>query len=101
MNARLNAELVGVELEVKKMSDYQTEMTFERQQMQLEEGPELDVKLEEIEGINKFVVDSLIDAGFDTPRKILNALPQDLSKGTGISKEMIDDVLEKIRKIKA
>ena len=69
--------------------------------MKLEEGPELDVKLTEIEGINKFVMDSLIEAELDTPRKILHKTVEDISKITGISREMINDVLEKIHKIKA
>ncbi len=101
MNARLNAALIGAELEVKKMSDYQKEVSFEQRQMQLEEGPELDIKIETMEDMNKFVVDSLVDAGFDTPRKILNANPEDLEKETGMSKEMVEDVMEKIRNIKA
>lgn len=33
MNARLNAELVGAELDVKKLSEYQSELSFERQQI--------------------------------------------------------------------
>lgn len=101
MNARLNAALVGTELDVKKASEYQNAKDKELQLMKLEEGPELDVKLTEIEGINKFVMDSLIEAELDTPRKILHKTVEDISKITGISREMINDVLEKIHKIKA
>lgn len=100
MNARLNAELVGCELDVKKMSEYQAELSFERQQIQLEESPELDVELETIEGMNQFVIESLKEAGFDTPRKILNVSSKELSKETGISVEMAEDLMEKLRKIR-
>lgn len=100
MNARLNAELVGVELDVRKMSEYQSELNFERQQIQLEESPELDVEISTIEGMSQFVIDSLKEAGFDTPRKILNKSSKELSKETGISVEMADELMEKLRKIR-
>ncbi len=100
MNARLNAALVGAELHVKKMSEYQAELSFERQQIQLEETPELDDELNAIEGINQFVIDSLKEAGFDTPRKVLNVSSKELSIETGISVEMADDLMDKLRKIR-
>ena len=100
MNARLNAQLVGAELDVKKMSDYKSELDFERKQMQLEDGPELDIEIDKVEGMNQFVIDTLKEAGFDTPRKILNISSKDLSKETGISVEMADDLMEKLRKIR-
>lgn len=101
MNARLNAALVEVELEVKKASEHQTAQDLERQLMRFEERPELDIQLNEVEGINAFVLDSLIEAGLDTPRKVLDKKVEEISDSTGISKEMIHDVLEKIHKIKA
>ena len=100
MNARLNAALIGAELDVKKMTEYQAELSFERQQIQLEESPELDDELNAIEGINQFVIDSLKEAGFDTPRKVLNISSKELSNETGISVEMADDLMEKLRKIR-
>ncbi|MEM8727795.1 MAG: transcription termination factor NusA [Chlamydiota bacterium] len=100
INARLNAELIGAEFDVKKMSDYQLELSFERQRIQLEENPELDVAIDTIEGMNQFVVESLKEIGFDTPRKILNKSPKELSQETGISVEMADDLMEKLRKIR-
>lgn len=100
MNARLNAALVGAELHVKKMTEHQAELSFERQQIQLEETPELDDELNAIEGINQFVIDSLKEAGFDTPRKVLNVSSKELSSETGISVEMADDLMDKLRKIR-
>jgi len=100
MNARLNAALIGAELDVRKMTEYQAELSFERQQIQLEESPELDDELNAIEGINQFVIDSLKEAGFDTPRKVLNVSSKELSSETGISVEMADDLMDKLRKIR-
>ena len=100
MNARLNAALVGAELDVKKMTVYHAELSFERQQIQLEDSRELDDELNAIEGINQFVIDSLKEAGFDTPRKILNVSSKELSNETGISVEMADDLIDKLRKIR-
>ena len=100
MNARLNAALVGAELDVKKMTVYQAELSFERQQIQLEDSRELDDELNAIEGINQFVIDSLKEAGFDTPRKTLNVSSKELSNETGISVEMADDLIDKLRKIR-
>lgn len=100
MNARLNAELIDAEIEVKKISEYQATLTFEKQQLSMEEGPELDVELEQVEGLNQFVIDSLKEAGFDTPRKILYAPIEEITKKTGVSVEMAQDIVEKIQKIR-
>ena len=42
MNARLNGALAGVELQVQKMSQYQTAMSIERAQIAQSEDPTLD-----------------------------------------------------------
>lgn len=103
MNARLNAKLIDMTLLVKKSSEYQKEVRFDRQRLSLSEDPELDQPLEEIEGIktstkDQFVLDSLKEAGFDTLRKILSATPEELKKITSITHEMIEEILDKIRK---
>jgi len=50
--------------------------------------------------MNQFVIDTVKEAGYDTPRKILNISSKELSKETGISVEMADDLMEKLRKIR-
>jgi transcription termination/antitermination protein NusA len=97
MNARLNGELAGVELQVQKMSQYQAAMNIERAQIAQSEDPTLDEKLS-IEGISGMIIESLISAGFDTPRKVLNATADQLAKIPEISLEMADKILEQIRK---
>ena len=103
MNARLNAKLIDMTLLVKKSSDYQKEVRFDRQRLSLSEDPELDLSLELIEGIktspkDQMILDCLIEAGFDTLRKVLTATPEELKKITSITPEMIEDILDKMRK---
>lgn len=100
MNARLNGNLIGVELQVQKMSQYQAAMNIERAQIAQSEDPTLDQKLT-IEGISGMIIESLISAGYDTPRKVLNATADQLAKIPEISLEMADKILEQIRNKRA
>jgi len=95
MNARLCGTLIGIELDVQRMSEYQTAMNIQRAQLAMMDDPSLDESLV-IEGMSPFVVESLVSAGFDTPRKVLNASVQDLAQ-LFESKEMADKVLEEVR----
>jgi len=97
INARLIGDLLGVRLDIIKMSEHQKTMAFERKQLALSEDPWLDETLT-IEGVKPFVLDSLIAAGFDTPRKLLTVTPAEIMKEAGVTKELADDVLEKVRK---
>ena len=98
MNARLNSRLIDAEIEVEKLTDYESKLQFERRLIQDAENPELDVVIDDLEGINKFIIESLKDAGFDTPRKILNSSSKDISNESGVSIEMVEDLMEKLRK---
>jgi len=100
MNARLNAALLGVELDVQKISEYQQIMTLQRAELASIADPSLDDSLEAegIEGISHLIIKSLVGAGYDTPRKLLQATPQQLATIQEISLQMADHILEKIRK---
>lgn len=100
MNARLNAQLLDTDLLVRRYSEYQAESNFEQKQMALDESPDLDEPLK-IEGINQFVLDALIESGFDTKRKLLRTTSAELSKAAALSKEMAEDILERVRKQRA
>jgi N utilization substance protein A len=100
MNARLNGSLVDAELEIQKMTDYQQLMTLKRQELAASEDPSLDEKLH-IDGMSSLIVQSLIGAGYDTPRKILKLTPQELATIPEISLEMADKILEQVRKQKS
>lgn len=97
MNARLNGALVGAELEVQKMSEYQKTMELQRAQLALAEDPTLDEPLA-IEGVSNMIIDSLVGAGYDTPRKLLQATAAQIATIPEISMEMANNVLDKIRK---
>ena len=97
MNARLNGELIGMELQVQKWSDYQSATKIERDEMASKDDPELDQALV-IEGMSPLIVESLISAGYDTLRKVLSATQKELATIPEISLEMADKILEQIRK---
>lgn len=96
-NARLNGELCGFDLQIQKMSHYKATMNLERAQMASADDPTLDKPLS-IEDVSRMMIESLISAGYDTPRKVLNATPEQLAIIPEISLEMADKILEKIRK---
>ena len=100
MNARLNASLVGLEINIKKMTEYKNELNFDRKKMQLEESPELDIEIGNVEGMNPLVIETLKEASFDTPRKILQVTSKELSKETGLSVELAEEIMEKLHKIR-
>ncbi|NGX37129.1 MAG: hypothetical protein K1000chlam2_00281 [Chlamydiae bacterium] len=96
MNARLCGALIGIELDVQRMSEYQTTMNIQRAQLALMDDPTLDEPLK-IEGMSSFIIESLISAGYDTPRKVLSASTEELLKIPEISSGMVDKILEEVR----
>ena len=99
MNARLNGELIDAELQVQKVSDYQQIANIQRQQLAASTDATLDEKLN-IEGMSSLIQESLISAGFDTPRKVLASTPEELAKIQGISLDMAMKILDDIYKKK-
>ncbi len=98
MNARLNSKLIGYELEVQRMSDYNRAMAIQRTELAASEDPSLNEKINSIPGVNQLVFEQLAHEGYDTARSLLIATPEQLSSISGISIEMADHILEQIRK---
>lgn len=98
MNARLNSELIGCELDVQRMSDYNRAMALQRTELASCEDPTLDEPVNHIEGVSSLILEHLIAEGFGTTRKLLTASPEQLAQLSGISLEVADNILEKIRK---
>ncbi len=98
MNARLNGQLIGYELEVQKMSDYIRMLELEKMELIESNEPWLDEKLKALGPINPLIVENLISEGFDNPRQILTASREDLAGVPGVSLEMADRIVEEIKK---
>lgn len=97
MNARLNGRLIGYELEIQKLTDYNRTMAIERAELAESNDPVLDQMVTGIDGISSLVLEQLNDKGY-TLRKLLQATTDELSAIPGISAEIADKVLEQIRK---
>jgi N utilization substance protein A len=82
------------------MSHYQEIMNLERKQLALVDDPTLDEKLT-TEDASGMIIKSLVEAGYDTPRKLLSATREQLATIPEISLEMADKILEQIRKKRA
>jgi len=95
MNTRLCGSLVEIELDVQRMSEYQAAMNLQRAQLALMDDPTLDEKLD-IDGMG-MIVETLITAGFDTPRKVLAASSTELSTAAEISTDLAEKVLEEVQ----
>lgn len=104
-NARLNSRLIGYDLEVQRMTDYNRTMAIQREELAAMDNPALDqpiTVITKIEGVNSLVFDHLFEhlvaKGYKTLRDLLKATPEELAKIPGISLDMADRILEQIRK---
>ncbi|KIC72872.1 Transcription elongation protein NusA [Neochlamydia sp. EPS4] len=98
MNARLNSELIGYELEVQRMTDYNRTMALQRTELAESDDPSLSEPLEGIDGLNNLIFQHLIAEGYTTLKSLLIATPEELAKIPGISLDTADKIIEQIRK---
>ncbi|KAF3363201.1 Transcription termination/antitermination protein NusA [Chlamydiales bacterium STE3] len=98
MNARLNGQLIGYDLEVQRMTDYNKAMAIQRTELASSEDPTLDEPLKNIDGINHLIFEHLVAEGYSTPRSLLMASAEKLATIPGISLDTADKILEQIRK---
>jgi len=98
MNAQLNGQLIGYDLEVQRVSDYTRGMTVQRLELSENPDPDLDKPLESILGINNLIFEHLVENGYNTPRSILSASHAELEEKAGIGSETADRILEQIQK---
>lgn len=98
MNARLNGQLIGFILEVKKFTEWRKKRAVEQAEISASTDPALDQDIDTIEGVNKLIFDQLCD-DYKTPRTILSTKTEDLAANLNISLELaehiIDEMMEK------
>lgn len=97
LNAKLTGLLIGYDLEVQRMSEYNKALEIQRIQMAESNDPKLDEPLE-IEGINKLIIYNLVHAGYNTLRKVLGATVDQIASVPGITLDMAYSILEEISK---
>jgi transcription termination/antitermination protein NusA len=95
LNVRLVGELLGVHLEVQKMSDYHRINALERAGLATLEDTSLDEPLKSIEGVSSLVIDQLTTEGY-TPRRLLEVPVEELAQVPGISLELASKITGKI-----
>jgi len=93
MNARLTSELVGYELEVQRMSEYNKALEIQRMQLAESDDPALDLP-PKLEGVNKLVIQALEQAGYDTLKKLLLATVDEIAEAGHISIEIAYTILD-------
>ncbi|MCH1429850.1 MAG: transcription termination/antitermination protein NusA [Chlamydiales bacterium] len=98
LNARLNASLIGAELDIQKATDFKRRKEIQRIQLAESEDPSLDEPLTDLGYMNKLIIENLVEAGYDTYRKLLQAEVTELSNVPGVSLELADQILDQITK---
>lgn len=101
MNARLIGQMLGKQIDVQKLTEYQKILTIQMAELAEDPDPALDERLK-IEGVSGLIIESLSGAGYDTLRKFMQIIPAELpSKVPGINYyDLADKLLEQIRKKK-
>lgn len=94
-NVRLTGELIGYNLEVQRMTDYMKAVSIQQLELASSDDASLDEALS-LEEINPLIMQNLIEAGYDTPRKVLSASAEDLTKIPGISLDTAYTILENV-----
>jgi transcription termination/antitermination protein NusA len=99
MNARLIGQMIGIDIEVQKLSEYQKVLAIHMAELSELEDLSLDQKIK-IEGVSSLITESLASAGYDTLRKLMKADPLELqSKVPGVNYyDIADKVFEQTRK---
>ncbi|HSX25935.1 MAG TPA: transcription termination factor NusA [Chlamydiales bacterium] len=101
MNARLIGQMIGKEIDVQKLTEYQKILTIQMAELGESTDPSYDERLK-IEGVSGLILESLISAGYETLRKFMQASPAELpTKVPGVNYyDLADKILEQTRKKK-
>lgn len=101
MNARLIGQMIGKEIDVQKISEYQKLLTIQMAELADSSETAFDDRLK-IEGVSGLIIESLVSAGYDTLRKFMLAQPAEIpTKVPGVNYyDLADKILEQTRKKK-
>lgn len=99
-NARLNSQLIGCPLDVQAMSAYNQGLALHQEELSKSADPTLDQPLVAIPGLSSFILEHLINEGYDTPRKLLTLSVRDLARVPGMSADLAEHTLEQVRKLR-
>lgn len=101
MNARLIGQMIGKEIDVRKLTEYQKILTVQMAEYSDDPDPFYDARIR-IEGVSGLINDSLAGAGYDTLRKFMQSVPSEIStKVPGVNYyDLADKIVEQIRKRK-
>jgi len=98
LNARLTGSLINYNLEVNCITDYNREIEMQRKALAFVDNPALSLPLTGIEGVKPFMFQHFVAEGFHTAGDFLRASPDELMKISGVSRELAEDILDKVRK---
>jgi len=101
MNARLIGQMIGREIDVHKLTEYQKLLTIQMAELADSDDPQFDEPFK-IEGVSGLVTESIISSGFETLRKFMQATPADVTASVpGVNYyDLADKILDKINKKK-
>jgi N utilization substance protein A len=88
VNVDLASKLTGIEIEIKKVSEYKKEL----QEKQLAEA-----KIEDVEGVSKTLKKILIEKGYTNVLSVLKATPEELKFLLSLDDEAVNKLLEKLK----
>ncbi|NGX31818.1 MAG: hypothetical protein K940chlam8_01201 [Chlamydiae bacterium] len=103
-NLRLNEALLGYDLHVKKLNEYNQEMHIQEKEdietFGTMEDPTLDEELD-FKDLNPLIRDSLVSSGYTTMRKILTTPKEELCETAGLSSEAYEKLIQDLKKTRA
>ncbi|HEX7320709.1 MAG TPA: transcription termination factor NusA [bacterium] len=88
VNVDLASKLTGIEIEIKKVSEYKKE---------LQEKLLAEAKIEDVEGVSKTLKKILIEKGYTNVLSVLKATPEELKFLLSLDDEAVTKLLEKLR----
>lgn len=99
MNARLIGQMLGREIEIQKISEYQKLISIQMLEFSEIEDASFDERIK-IEGVGSLIIEGLVGAGYDTLRKLMKADPAEVpAKVPGLNYyDLADKILELMRK---